>query len=105
MNFQELMNKDLEGCTDMGGTCSHFYNDTSETIEFLYFEKNTEVIFDNQSEFSEIEANVPSVVFATNKTTNISHKSSIFEIYSKNYNVVSIQDSSDGTTRVYLGEQ
>ncbi len=104
MNFEEMMNKDLESCKDMGDTCNHFYNNTTAELEYLYFEKNTEVIFDNNSDFDEVEASVPSVVFATHKTADISHKS-LFEINSKNYNVVSIQSSSDGTTRVYLGEQ
>jgi len=103
MNFDELMRADLESCKDMGGICNHFYKETSEELEYLYFEEHTEVIFDSQSEFSEAEASVPSLVFATHKIGNVSH-GSIFEVGSKNYSVVSIQGQDDGTTRVYLGK-
>jgi len=102
MNFNEQMRADIESCNDMGGVCSHFYNETSEELEYLYFEEHTEVIFDSQSEFSEAEASVPSLVFATHKIGNVSH-SSLFEVEGSNYCVVSIQGQDDGTTRVYLG--
>ncbi len=102
MNFDELMRADLEGCKDMGGVCNHFYNETSEELEYLYFEEHTEVIFDSQSEFSEAEASVPSLVFATHKIRNVSH-GSLFEVEGSSYCVVSIQGQDDGTTRVYLG--
>jgi hypothetical protein len=102
MDFEKLMEKDLEYCQDMGGVCQHYYKDTVETLEYLYFEKNTEVIFDSQSEFSEVEANVPSIVFATHKTNHIKH-SSTFTIKDIAYHVVHIDHKNDSTTRVYLG--
>ncbi len=103
MNFDELMKADIESCSDMGGVCNHIYNETIQELKYLYFEEHTDIIFDSQSEFSEAEAIVPSLVFATHKIGDISHNS-LFEVNGKNYNVLSIQGQDDGTTRVYLGK-
>lgn len=103
MTFDEMIETDLANCSEFGGVCNHTINGVTVPLEYICFDKNTEVVLE-KGEYSGVEATVPALSVQTTKAGQITHKS-ILELDGVMYGVIEKSMRKDNITIVYMDRQ
>jgi len=100
MNFKDMVESDLSKCNDFGGVCSHVKNGTTTPLEYLCFDENSDVIFE-EDEYQGVTTTVPALTVQTSKAEAINHQSLII-MDDMTYGVIQKNMKKDGTTVIYM---
>ena len=99
MSFNQMLQKDIDACSEPMIVISHEVEGQSKDIKVVFDNSSLQVL--TKGENAGMEALVPSLTLGTHNANEISHKS-FFVIENERYGVLEIQNKSDMTTTVLM---